>query len=323
MRADRLISLLLLLQARDATPAPVLAERLEVSVRTVLRDVDALSTAGIPVYAERGRSGGIRLALGYRSGLGGLSPSEASSLMLGHRRLASDLGLPDALDLALAKLGGALSGGARQKSEQTRRLVLVDLDKWRGRAEPVPHLPALHEALVARRTVSIEYQRDGREASEAHLTPLGLVAKAGVWYLLARPLTETRSAVFRVARVSSVTTRPQTFALDPTFDLEQAWAEALAHFEIRDPLRVEVAVVPGAEAMARRLVGPQVAGVAESTLADGRLLLTVGFGGAEHAAGVLMGLGIRVEVLRPASVRTLLAAQATAVAALYSRASTG
>src|SRR3954449_7853617 len=138
MRADRLLSLILLLQARSGVPASELAGRLEVSVRTVLRDVEALSGAGVPVYTERGRNGGVRLLDGYRAGVAHLSRAEGAGLAVGQARLAADLGLGAALDTAIEKITGAGGRALRSGVEQGRAYVLVDVDPWMRSGEAVP-----------------------------------------------------------------------------------------------------------------------------------------------------------------------------------------
>jgi predicted DNA-binding transcriptional regulator YafY len=307
MRGDRLLSLVLLLQARPGATAPELAERLGVSRRTVLRDVEALSGAGIPVYTERGRGGGIRLLDTYKTGLAHLSRAEGAGLAVGQARLAGDLGLGDALDTALEKLTGAGGGALRGGLADGRSHVLVDVDPWMRSGEPVPHLPALHEALLRNQKITLVY----RDSSGLHTTrtvdPAGLVAKAGVWYLVT-----AEPALLRVARIEQCTPRPDPAHRPPGFDLAATWAALRSGVESRPrALRVTARVDPAAAPLARRLLARHL------TDDSGGTVLTLAFNGIDHAVGSLLGLGARVEVLAPDPVRAALHTAALEVAALY------
>ncbi|WP_433065380.1 helix-turn-helix transcriptional regulator [Dactylosporangium sp. CS-033363] len=306
MRGDRLLSLVLLLQARPGAVAPDLAERLGVSVRTVLRDVEALSGAGIPVYTERGRKGGIRLLDTYRAGLAHLSRAEGAGLAVGQARLAGDLGLGDALDTALEKLTGAGGGALRGGLTEGRSHVLVDVDPWMRSGEPVPHLPALHEALLQGRRIEVSYRDSSGIRARRALDPAGLVAKAGVWYLVT-----AEPALLRVARVESCTVLPEASARPDGFDLAAAWATLRSGVESRPrELRVVALVEPSAAPLARRVLARHLTG------SDGERL-ELSFNGVEHAVGSLLGLGARLEVLEPPSVRAAMREAALAVAARY------
>ena len=306
MRGDRLLSLVLLLQARPGAAAPELAERLGVSVRTVLRDVGALSGAGIPVYTERGRNGGVRLLDTYRAGLAHLSRAEGTGLAVGQSRLAGDLGLGDALDTALEKLTGAGGGALRGGLTEGRSHVLVDVDPWMRSGEPVPHLPAIHEALLRGRRIDVVYRDSEGRPSRRTIDPAGLVAKAGVWYLVT-----AEPALLRVARVESCTARPDAAARPDGFDLAAAWAALRSGVESRPRgLAVLAEVQPAAAPLARRVLARHLTGGSGTRL-------ELSFGGVEHAVGSLLGLGPRLEVLRPPSVRAALREAALGVAALY------
>ncbi|WP_426514248.1 helix-turn-helix transcriptional regulator [Dactylosporangium sp. McL0621] len=306
MRGDRLLSLVLLLQARPGAAAPELAERLGVSVRTVLRDVEALSGAGIPVYTERGRNGGVRLLDTYRAGLANLSRAEGAGLAVGQSRLAGDLGLGDALDTALEKLTGAGGGALRGGLADGRSHVLVDVDPWMRSGEPVPHLPAVHEALLRGRRLDVVYRDSEGRAGRRTVDPVGLVAKAGVWYLVT-----AEPALLRVARIDACTARPDAAGRPPGFDLAATWAALRSGVESRPrDLAVVAEVQPSAAALARRLLARHLTGGAGTRL-------ELSFNGTEHTVGSLLGLGARVEVLSPAPVRAALREAGLAVAALY------
>lgn len=231
MRADRLIALVLLLQARGRMTAEDLAERLEVSVRTVYRDLDALSAAGVPVYAGRGPGGGVSLPDGYRVDLTALRPSEASALFLSATpgRLA-DLGVGAVLEGALRKLSAALPDATRREAEHARQRLHVDPTAWFGTDEPVPHLRTIQDGLSRDVRLVLDYKhRDGSPASRL-VDPLGLVAKVSVWYLVvALPESEERR-VFRVSRLRDVTVTDEPAHRPADFDLPTYWAEWCASF---------------------------------------------------------------------------------------------
>ncbi|MET7419919.1 WYL domain-containing protein [Dactylosporangium sp. NPDC005555] len=310
MRADRLLSLVLLLQARELATAPDLAARLGVSVRTVMRDVEALSSAGIPVYTAQGRGGGIRLLDTYRSGLANLSRAEGAGLAVGQSRLAGELGLGDALDTAIEKITGAGGQALRGGLSQGRRHVIVDVDPWMRAGEPVPLLPRIHDALLRGVCLSLDYQDSDGSRSQRTVAPAGLVAKAGIWYLIT-----SEPALVRVSRVRSCTALPSPAVLPADFDLDAAWAMLRDRVEVRPrALSVVVAAAPDAVAMVRRLLARHLDPSDDGRAADVRLA----FAGPSHAVGSLLGLGTRVEVLDPPAVRDALRTAAQAVADLYS-----
>jgi predicted DNA-binding transcriptional regulator YafY len=201
VRSDRLLAILLTLQARGRATAPQLAEQLEVSVRTVYRDVEALSSAGVPVYTEQGRGGGIALLAGYRTDATGLTPAEAQALFTfsGRGVLADDAG-DRHLRAAFRKLLAALPESQRAEAERAEQRILVEPRPWRRRAgEPVPTLPAIQKAVLAGERLRMEYQSANRTEPRTYdVDPVGLVVKAGIWYLVAYRDGEPR--MFRVGR---------------------------------------------------------------------------------------------------------------------------
>ncbi|GAA3244343.1 YafY family protein [Dactylosporangium siamense] len=308
VRADRLLSLVLLLQARPDVAAPELADRLGVSVRTVLRDVDALSAAGIPVYTERGRFGGIRLLDTYRSGLANLSRAEGAGLAVGQSRLAGDLGLGDALDSAIEKIIGAGGQALRGGLTQGRRHVLVDVDPWMRAGEAVPLLPLIHDGLLRGRRLSLDYRDSAGDRQLRTVAPAGLVAKAGTWYLVT-----AEPALVRVSRVLACTVLPQPAPLPPGFDLDAAWSRLRDRVEVRPrDLPVVVTAAPDAVAMVRRVLARHLRDDDGSSPT-----VRLAFAAVQHAVGSLLGLGTRVEVVSPPSVRTAMRTAALAVADLY------
>jgi predicted DNA-binding transcriptional regulator YafY len=228
VKADRLISLLLLLQSRRQCSARILAERLEVSERTIYRDVEALSAAGVPVYAERGSAGGIVLADGYRRALTQFSEDEIRSLFVSGASPLADLGLERGLDRALEKLHGGLADVQRRAAEKSRSRIHVDQRRWNQPEPPRAILTALRRAVWDDRRVRVRYEDRNRSSSTRTVDPLGLVSKAGVWYLVARCGEELRS--FRVDRIRGADELAQRFERPAAFDLEEYWRESSARF---------------------------------------------------------------------------------------------
>src|SRR5215472_402778 len=222
MRADRLLSILLLLQTHQRLTGRDLAKRLEVSERTIHRDMEALGMAGVPVVAERGTGGGWSLLEGYRTNLTGLTGTEMQALLLAKpSRLLADLGLRQAADAALLKLLAAMPAITRHAAEYARQRLHVDGAGWHEAAEAVPYLLPIQEAIWQERKLRLTYQRGDGTTVERLTDPLGLVAKSGVWYLVAAVDGELRS--YRVSRVQSAQATEESFARPPTFDLAAYW----------------------------------------------------------------------------------------------------
>jgi predicted DNA-binding transcriptional regulator YafY len=239
MRASRLVSLLLLLQTRGQLTAGELADELEVSVRTIHRDVEALSEAGVPIYAERGPHGGIRLVDGYRTRLTGMTPDEAEALFLsGLPGPAAELGLGTVVAAARLKVLASLPPELRTRASRLVERFHLDASGWFQAGEPVPHLGVLSEAVWDGRRVEIDYDRGDRTVART-IAPLGLVLKAGVWYIVA--LSDDSLRTYRVGRVAGARRLDEPFERPDDFDLATFWAESSAAYE-RDAPRVEVTV---------------------------------------------------------------------------------
>ncbi len=228
MKADRLIALLLLLQSRRQCSARVLAEQLEVSERTIYRDVDALGAAGIPVYAERGPSGGIVLADGYRRALTNFSEDEVRALFVSGMSPLADLGLERGLSRALEKLHGALADVHQRAAEKSRARIHLDQRRWNQPEPPRPLLTTLRRAVWDDRRLRIRYEDRNKTPSTRTIDPFGLVSKAGVWYLIARYNDEMRS--FRVERIRAAEELQERFERPADFDLERYWTDSSARF---------------------------------------------------------------------------------------------
>ncbi len=321
MRADRLLSLLLHLQANRRITAQKLAEKLEVSERTIYRDLEALSAAGIPVYAERGPGGGCMLLGEYRTTLTGLNEADVRTLLLsGVPQPLADLGLDKALEVALLKLVAALPSTRRPDAEQARQRLHLDATAWNTpEIEETPHLRVLQEAIWQNRKVRLSYRTRSRVVNERLVEPLGLVAKTNVWYLVSRKEGEMR--VYRVSRMQSVALTDETFERPADFDLAAYWADWCARFRAtftRYPtvLRVAPEAIPvlshffgeGAHALIDQGDPPD---------AEGWVTLRPTFETIEAACSMALGLGTLVEVLEPAELRERIIQQAANVLAFY------
>lgn len=228
MKADRLIALLLLLQARHRCSARLLAERLEVCERTIYRDVDALCAAGVPVYAERGSNGGIVLADGYRRALMNFGEDEIRALFVSGASPLADLGLEHGFARALEKLHGGLADVQRRAAEKSRSRIHIDQRRWNQPEPPRALLTTLRRAVWEDRCLRIRYEDRNRVISMRSIDPLGLVSKAGVWYLIAGASNELRS--FRVDRIRTAEELAEHFVRPPEFDLEAYWRDSSARF---------------------------------------------------------------------------------------------
>jgi predicted DNA-binding transcriptional regulator YafY len=320
MRADRLLSLLLLLQARGRTPAHELARRLEVSVRTIYRDLDALSAAGIPVYAERGPGGGCALLESYRATLTGLTATEVTALFSGLAAGPSaDLGMGQALQGARLKLWATLSARQRQGAEHARQRLHLDSGGWFQPPESLPYLPAIQEAVWQDRRLQLVYRRSDGTRGERLVDAYGLVAKAGVWYLVAARSGAWR--VYRVSRVLSAAVSGEGFQRRPGFDLAAYWGQWCAEFEAGLPrYPATVRLTPAAASILPFVMGEGVRRLLEEVGpadAAGWVTLTLTLDTLEGACRQLLGLGALAEVLAPAELREAMRERAAAVVGMY------
>jgi predicted DNA-binding transcriptional regulator YafY len=333
VRADRLVSLVLLLQARGRATAAELAAELRVSVRTIYRDMEGLSAAGVPVYAEPGPGGGCQLLDGYRFPLRGLLPEEAEALLiLGVPPALRELGLHDAVTAAhhQIRLTSGL-GGRDAGHERPATLVHLDMPRWFGSDQHVPQLRTLAEALRGQRQLELAYQREaGRPASDTPasaapdarlrtVSPLGLVNKAGTWYLVAT--ARGRQSVFRAERITSARVLADPAERPPDFDLAEFWQRWTEEFEASRP-RMQVRLRASALALA---VFPEIFGdrvlpaISAASPPDehGWRELTLSFEHELAAAHRLAGFGEHVAVLSPPAVRNQLIATARGILDRY------
>jgi len=319
VRADRLLALLLLLQAKGRTTASRLAAELEVSVRTVYRDLEALAAAGVPVYAESGPGGGCQLLPGWRSPLDGLSPDEADALLiLGIPAPLRQLGLGAPAESAQRQVGRA--AGRRGGAGPAPVLVHLDMPRWFHAGEKTPHVAELAGAVRQRKKACLGYRSPGASSPKVHLVePLGLVNKAGVWYLVA---TNSRgTVVLRVSRVASVEVSAETFRRPAAFDLERFWTGWSEEFVSKLPqVPVTVRVSPRGMAVLPEVFGEAVGPLIEAAGppdGDGWREMTLSFERPEVAAYRLVALGNLIEVVEPVEVRRHIVDVAVAALEVY------
>jgi predicted DNA-binding transcriptional regulator YafY len=319
MRASRLLSILLLLQSRGRMTAQALADEFEISVRTLYRDIDQLSAAGVPVYAERGRAGGFQLLDGYRTRLTGLTPTEAEALFLaGLPGPAADLGLGDAMAIAQLKLLAALPGDHGAGAGRVAARFHLDPVGWFRDAEKADILPTLADAVWNARRINIRYE-SWTGVADRDLEPLGLILKAGVWYLVARSGGKART--YRVAAIQTLEVSAETFTRPESFDLAAYWNAWTRDFQSRlhrgeatlrlSPagLRRLSALAPAAGEMAARTAGERDAG--------GWARVQIPIESVDHAAGEVLKLGSEAEVLAPLELRQRMAEIAARLGAIY------
>ncbi|MGV9702482.1 helix-turn-helix transcriptional regulator [Streptomyces sp. NPDC003483] len=315
MKSSRLVSILLLLQTRERMTAAQLAEELEVSVRTVYRDVEALHAAGIPLYGDAGHAGGYRLLDGYRTRLTGLTAGEAEALSLaGVPGPAAELGLGGVLAAARLKVRAALPRELRAHADRIGDRFHLDAPGWYADADDTPYLPAVADAVWNGRVLSVLYRR-WREPTDVRrrLEPYGLVLKAGRWYVVAGPGPRT----FRVDQILRLDPCDEEFTRPDDFDLAAYWTAYRRDFHER---------LHRGEAVLRVAPGTRLTGAAGEALAsggereaDGWTRVTVPIESVDRAHDAFLVHGAAVEVLEPAELRDRIARTAGALARLYSR----
>ena len=310
MKSDRLISLLLLLQSAQRRTARDLAERLEVSERTIYRDVDALCASGVPVYTERGPEGGIALADGYRKALTHFGEDEVRALFISGSAILADLGLGANLDRALEKLRGGFSDVQRKAAEKARGRIHIDQRRWYQDDPPVERLALLRRAVWDDRCLDVAYEDRQMARTTRTVDPYGLVSKAGVWYLVARTAEGYRS--FRVDRMRDVRERDDRFERDPAFDLDTHWRESASRFRGEQP-RFPVLVRADNEAI------EMITGYWPAEWVDyhGERLLRIEFSGESSAVSYLVHWGVHIELVDPLSLCEPVLARARAICSRY------
>jgi predicted DNA-binding transcriptional regulator YafY len=317
MRSARLLEMLLLLQVRGQVTAGELAERLEVSPRTVYRDAEALSSAGVPIYAERGRSGGIRLLPGYRTDVTGLTRDEARALfVLSTGGAHEDLGMGSALRSAIVKVMRAVPAPFQPAATAASQRILVDPSRWMGSPDPVDQLAVLQVAVFTDRRLLLRYRSSGQPAaSERIVDPYGLVCKSGIWYLVADSDGEPR--LFRLSRVESAEVDQAPVVRRDGVALAGVWEELRRQVEDR-PGRVAVTVRVRRSRLdlVCRIHAANLAGPVTDDADPDWAVLPLRFP-VLPAARSLLTFGTDIEVVSPAELRADLAAVAASVVAQY------
>lgn len=323
MRADRLLSLLMLLQARGRMTAQELAQELEVSERTIYRDINALSASGVPVYAESGPGGGCALLDSYRTNLTGLTADEARALfMLSIPAPLDQLGVTQELKAALLKLSAALPEARRRDEERIRQRIYLDSTNWFQDADAVPQLPVIYRAVWDDRLVAItlrlQFGTFLQTQIEQVIAPYGLVAKAGVWHIVAARDEQLR--VYRAADVIGAHLLDETFTRHADFDLAefwQDWCEGVEH----DRLRYEVTLrlAPHFVSQAQYYLGEQARAAIAQAIPDeqGRVQIVVVFESLEEARARCLSLGYAVEVVEPEALRKSIIDYAEQIRRMY------
>lgn len=321
VRASRLVSILLLLQTRTHMTARELAEELEVSVRTVYRDMESLAAAGIPLYGQAGHEGGYRLVDGYHTRLTGLTAGEADSLFLtGLPAAAADLGLGASVTAAQLKLTAALPPELRDRAGRVAERFHLDAPSSYRDADDAPHLATVAAAVWDQSTVRIRYLR----WAEPHritreVQPYGLVLKAGRWYLVAAASGATRT--YRVSRIVDCERLDQKFERDPSFDLATHWQQYLRAFDQRRHVaRATIRLSPDAYRRLPEIAEPAVVDAARASAQaddDGWFRVTVPVEEPAQALADLFRLAPEVEILEPAELRTRMVSTLRTLNDLY------
>lgn len=314
MRADRLLSIVLLLQAKGRATERELAEQLEVSQRTIHRDLEALSAARVPVLALRGSQGGWELQKGWQTVVPGLDEAELRALLMAGPRVVGHPRLAAAAESALNKLLAAMPGPMRAQAEAMRERLHIDPTGWHETGENLSMLPVVQDAVARERRLAFDYTRaDGQKAPRT-VDPLGLVAKGLSWYLVARAPHGIRT--YRVSRMESATVLAVGFERPAKFDLAAYWKRSTMELEQQwKKYRAIVAVVPEiASRMHGWIESKPLAGRAAQDVPEGWVTLQMEFDAEGHARFMVLGMGTRAKVLEPKELREWVRAEVEAMA---------
>lgn len=319
MRADRLLSILLLLQVHRRMTARELAKRLEVSERTIYRDIEALSAAGVPVMAERGVGGGCSLLAEYRTNLTGLTGQEIQAIFLTNpTHLLADLGLHQASEAAFIKLLAALPAISRRGAEYVRQRIHIDATGWHRSEEHALCLPMLQEAILQERKIVFTYQRNDAVIIEREADPIGLVAKGSAWYLVAAVDGELRN--YRASRIMAARMTDEPCQRPPDFDLVAYWEQSSSNFVANLPRYPVVArATPGA--LQRMQYALRFARVEQTNPpdSDGWSRIIINFENEIEACAIMLSFGAEIEVIEPAEVREQVLKLAQDVIEMYQK----
>lgn len=305
MRADRLVSIVMLLQSRGKMTTQSLATELEVSRRTVLRDIEALSFAGVPIYTEGGHGGGVALDENYRTSLTGLKAEEVQALFVaGNNQLLHEIGLGEAAESTQRKLSAALPLQHQSVLNHIRQRIYIDPLWWWHDAQPLAFWDDLQAAVYQDRCVRVVYENYSGEVSERELEPYSLVAKSSLWYLVARQLGKEEEGlrIFRVARLRKLHLLQDHFQRASDFDLPMYWHEHLSEFLTSfSTYEFTLRIHPDRATLARQLTPGRNFLLAVD--ADGWLTVRFQIDNAELAKMLVFGLGSQCEVVDPPTLR--------------------
>lgn len=319
MRASRLLSIQMLLETRGRMSARALADALEISIRTLYRDIDELTAAGVPVYAERGRAGGFELMRGWKTTLTGLTPSEAQAVFLsGLGGPAAELGLGQDVEQAQLKLLAALPASWRDDARRVSSRLYLDPIDWYRESQPLPHLATIATAVWDERPLAIHYE-SWKLTSRRTIQPLGLVLKAGTWYLVAA--AEDKVRTYRVASILEAELQHGAVKRPKGFHLADHWRRSVRQFEA-DVFKGEATVratASGLKALSflSAAVAKVVSTVKEPHPSDDRVELRIPIETIEHATGQLLRLAPEVEVIGPPALRRSTLERLQRINALY------
>ena len=319
MRASRLLTIQMLLQTRGRMSAQALAEVLEVSVRTLYRDVDQLTAAGVPIYAEHGRNGGFQLMEGWKTTLTGFTASESQAVfMSGLAGPAAELGLGQQVVDAQLKLMSALPAYQRDDAQRVQARFHLDPADWYREADRVPYLSTVAAAVWQDRQLRLRYDSWKAEVQRT-VHPLGLVLKAGVWYLVAT--SEGKPRTYRISNILDAEILDKTSTRPKRFDLSAYWAESIQRFEAElYQGHAVVQATPQGVKQLRQLssaVAKAVATQASTAAPDGTVRLKIPIETLENASYQLLRMAPNVVVLSPAALRTCILRRLQAIQACY------
>jgi len=321
MRADRLLSLMMLLQNRRQMTAEELANELEVSKRTIYRDIDALSVSGVPVYADGGPGGGYSLLDNYRTTLTGLNENEIRALfMLTIPGPISELGVSQQLKTAILKLTSSFTDDHNEHANYLRQRLHLDAPSWFQANELVPHLKTVQEAVWQDHQLVLSYRRNNGDVSERTISPYGLVAKASIWYLVAN--TEKGMRVYRVSRIEAIQITPIHFSRPQYFNLAEFWVDWVTSYKASlSKYPVTLRIGPDLVPVLHYYLGNDVRALVEQAQSDskGWRIVDHTFERIEEAQTNILGMGASVDVIEPEELRVSVLKLATDIVAHYSR----
>lgn len=316
MKSDRLLSVLLLLQAKGRATERELAEQLEVSQRTIHRDLEALSAAKVPVLALRGAQGGWQIEPGWRTQVPGLDENELRALIMAQPRMLGDPGLRTAAESALNKLMASLPGALREQATVLRERVHVDPDGWWETGEDLSALPPIQDAVAASRKLAFDYVKANGEASSRTVDPLGLVVKGLNWYLVAR--TPKGMRTFRVSRMRTTTVLATKFRRPMRFKLDVHWKRATAELQEKR-IKVPAVLCVSMRGLQRLtelgFVSEKIED--ESRLEESWVKIRIAFDDEARARFIVLGMGCDAVLLEPTALRQSIEVEVAATSALY------